>query len=72
MKIEVQVKTGSKNPHIESCEDGKYKVYLSKRPIKGEANQELIKVLSDFFHISPSLIEIKKGQKTSVKIIELN
>jgi uncharacterized protein (TIGR00251 family) len=44
---------------------------LKSRPIKGEANKEIIKKLAKHFRVSSSKIQIKTGHKSKTKIIEI-
>ena len=44
---------------------------LKSRPIKGEANKEIIKKLAKHFRVSSSKIQIKTGHKSKNKIIEI-
>lgn len=44
---------------------------IKSKPIKGEANKEIIKKLAKHFGISPSLVQIKAGQRSKQKIIEI-
>jgi len=44
---------------------------IKSRPIKGEANKEIIKKIAKHFKISTSLVQIKSGHKSSEKIIEI-
>ncbi|MFB5623731.1 MAG: DUF167 domain-containing protein [Nitrosopumilus sp.] len=44
---------------------------IRSKPIKGEANKEIIKKIAKHFKISTSLIQIKSGHKASEKIIEV-
>lgn len=44
---------------------------LKSKPIKGEANKELIKKVAKHFQISTSKVLIKKGHKSTEKIIEI-
>ncbi|NND87450.1 MAG: DUF167 domain-containing protein [Nitrosopumilus sp.] len=41
------------------------------KPIKGETNRELIKKIERYFQISSSKVLLKKGHKTTEKIIEI-
>ena len=45
---------------------------IKSKPIKGEANKEIIKKIARHFKISTALIQIKSGHKTSEKIIEIS
>ena len=44
---------------------------IKSKPIKGQANKEIIKKISKYFGLSSSCVTIKKGQKTEKKIIEV-
>jgi uncharacterized protein len=44
---------------------------IKSKPIKGQANKEIIKKLSKYFKVSSSCIIIKKGQKAGNKIVEV-
>ena len=44
---------------------------IKSKPIKGEANKEIIKKIAKHFKISTNLVQIKSGYKSSNKIIEI-
>jgi len=44
---------------------------IKSKPIKGEANKEIIKKLAKHFGISTSLIQIKSGHRSKQKIIQI-
>ena len=44
---------------------------IKSKPIEGEANKEIIKKLSKHFQIPVSCIQIKSGNKSKRKIIEI-
>jgi len=44
---------------------------IKSKPIKGEANKEIIKKIAKHFKISTALVQIKSGYKSSEKIIEI-
>jgi len=44
---------------------------IKSKPIKGQANKEIIKKLAKHFGISSALIQIKTGHKSQEKIIEV-
>ena len=49
----------------------KITIGIKSKPIKGEANKEIIKKIAKHFKISTALIQIKSGHKSSEKIIEI-
>jgi len=44
---------------------------IKSKPIKGEANKEIIKRLAKHFGVSTTLIQIKSGHKSREKIVEI-
>jgi uncharacterized protein (TIGR00251 family) len=44
---------------------------IKSKPIKGEANKEIIKKLAKHFRVSTTLVQIKSGHKSREKIIEI-
>lgn len=44
---------------------------LEAKPVKGEANKEIIKKLSKHFQIPASSIQIKSGHKSKRKMVEI-
>ncbi len=44
---------------------------IKSKPVKGEANKEIIKKLAKHFGISTALVHIKSGHKSRQKIIEI-
>ncbi len=71
MKISVKVVPGAKIERVEKLSENNYKVWLRSKPIEGEANKALIKVLSNHFDVSKSSIKIFYGEKGRDKIIEI-
>ena len=44
---------------------------IKSKPIKGEADKEIIKKIAKHFKIPTTLVQIKSGHKSSEKIIEI-
>lgn len=73
MEIRVQVKPGtSKGDKIEALPDGSYLALLKAKPIDGQANQALIKLLSKHFGTGKSSIQIKRGAGSHYKTVIIN
>lgn len=72
MKIQVKVKPNSGKQEIKELEDGSLLVYLKSSPIKGKANQELIKVLSKKYRVNQSQVLIKHGLSSKNKLIQID
>lgn len=45
---------------------------IKSKPIKGQANIEIIKRLAKHFGVSSRLVQIKSGHKSQEKIIEVS
>ena len=72
MIITVKVKPGAKvGPKLELAEDGSYVAFIRARAHDGEANAALVELLSDYFHVAKSLITIKSGAGSRVKVVEI-
>ena len=77
MIYQVSVKTGAKRESVEVVASSTPKtpstivVKTTKRPIKGEANQAVIKALSKHFHTAKGNIKILKGETSKTKLIEI-
>lgn len=62
----------SKNEIMGPIEDGTYKIKISTSPVDGAANKKLIEMISEYFNISKSCVEIVKGSRGKKKIIEID
>ncbi len=51
--------------------DNQINIGIKSKPVKGEANKEIIKKLAKYFGISTILVHIKSGHKSRQKIIEI-
>ena len=71
MKIKIKVIPRSSDSHIEEGLDGNLRVKLKSAPVQGQANQELIKLLSKYYKVSKSQIKIIKGQTSKNKVVEI-
>lgn len=72
MKKQVKVKPNSKQQKIQEEADGSLTVHLKSPPVDGKANEELIKLLAEKFHVSKSQITIKSGLSSRTKLVEID
>ena len=72
MKLSVKVIANAKQQKIEIMPDNSLKVHLTAIREKNKANQQLVELLAEHYHVSKSQVEIIKGRLTSSKIIEIN
>ncbi len=71
MRIYVKVIPRSSKNEITKISEGEYKVKLTAPPVKGKANEMLIKVLAEYFSVSRSSLKIINGKTARVKIVEI-
>ncbi len=69
--IKVKVKTRSKRNRVVEEGKGFLRVELKAKPTRGEANRELIKVLSRYLGVSSSDLSIVGGWTSSEKLIKV-
>lgn len=69
--IKVRVDTKTSKSCISEIFSDFIKIKLHSPPVDGEANKELIKLLSDTFSVKKSSIKIIKGKNSKDKIIEI-
>ena len=65
------VPKASKTEIVGIQEDGTIKIRLMSPPVGGQANQELVNFLADFFDCDPSDIDIVAGQDGRKKLISV-
>lgn len=70
MKIKVCVKANAKEEQVELVE-GVYHVRVKARPIDGQANEAVIKVLSEFFKVPKSQVQLCRGATSKFKYFEV-
>jgi hypothetical protein len=71
MKIFVRAKTGASKEVVKKLDENHFIVSVTVRPIKGKANQAIIKALAKYFKVSQSKFFFSKGLSSKEKIIEV-
>ncbi len=69
--ITVQVQPNASQNKITRFEQGTWYLRIAAPPIKGRANQELLKFLSDILGVSKSSLTIEKGMTSKRKVIAI-
>jgi len=72
MTISIKVKTKQQKSKVERLEDSSYLVSVKALPDRNKANVEVISLLSEYFNVTKSQIEIKSGKTSSRKIVSIN
>lgn len=70
-KIVVRVQPNASRNQVLGLKDGIWQVRIAAPPIKGQANQELIKFLSDTLGVSKSNLTLEKGMTSETKTIAI-
>lgn len=70
--IVVQVQPNARQNKVTSFKNGVWYLMIAAPPVKGKANQELIKFLSDILGVGKSNLTIEKGMTSKRKIIAVN
>ncbi len=71
MRINILVHPNSKKPRVEKDILGQLNVYVTAPPVEGKANKAVIETLAEYFQIKKSGIRLISGQKSSLKLFEI-
>ena len=71
-KIVVRVQPNAGRNEVLGFKNGCLLVKIAAPPVKGKANQELLKFLSDILKVSRSDVTIKKGMTSKTKVIGIS
>ena len=70
-RISVKVITNTSREKVEMINERSYRVWVKSRPIEGEANKAVVKLLSDFLKLPKNVFRIAVGKRSSDKVIEI-
>jgi uncharacterized protein (TIGR00251 family) len=72
MKVKVRVKPGSrKGPLVQPSLDGELLVYVREPAVEGRANKAVIELLSKYYGVPKSEIEIVDGHRSRIKYVRI-
>ena len=72
MILTVHVKPrAKKNAIVAWLDETTLKISVTAAPERGKANDAVIKVLAEAFHVAPSTIEIVRGATTTMKQVRV-
>lgn len=71
-KISVRVQPNASQNKVSGFKDGELLIRIAAPPVKGKANQELIKFLSDILGLGRGRLSIKKGLTSKMKVISID
>lgn len=69
--IKIKVDTKTSKSCLSDIFSDYIKIKLHSPPVDGEANKELIEILSNLFNVKKSSIKIIKGKSSKDKLIEI-
>lgn len=68
--IKVTVKPNAKKESID-FKDGIYEIKVAKPPTEGKANENVIKLIADYFQVPKSYVRIIRGETSRIKFLEI-
>ena len=71
-RLVVQVQPNAKRNQVQDFEEGVLRVKIAAPPVKGRANRELTRYLSEILGVAGSRINIEKGATSKRKLIGIN
>lgn len=71
MRISVKVKPNAKEEHFEKIGEFDYKISVKEPPVKGEANEAVIKAIAEYFKVPSINVRIIAGPTSRNKIIDI-
>ncbi|HEC79268.1 MAG TPA: DUF167 domain-containing protein [candidate division WOR-3 bacterium] len=71
MYIKVKVIPRARKTTVIELESGMLKVKVSSPPADNRANQELVRILADYYGVKRSAVKIRKGEKSREKLVEI-
>ena len=71
-KIWVQVHPNARGNEVQGEKDGIWQLKVAAPPVRGRANQELVKFLSDVLQTSKSNLEIEQGLSGRRKLMAIS
>lgn len=72
MKIHIKVIPSSKVEQVQPALDGSLKVWLQAKPVDGEANRALVRLLAKYYDVAKSQVKIVSGLTSRRKLVEVD
>jgi uncharacterized protein (TIGR00251 family) len=72
IRLQVAVKPNARESALERCEDGSYRAWIKSPPVDGKANEELIALIANAFHVPRSRVRIRSGAGGRRKLVEID
>jgi uncharacterized protein (TIGR00251 family) len=72
MRIKVKVKPNARENSIKEIEKDYFEIKVSVPPEKGKANEKVIDLMSKYFKVPKSKIQILTGHSTREKVVHID
>ena len=72
MLINVKVSPKASRNEVTKLDDSHFRVKVTAAPDKGKANDAVIKILANYFHVAKSRISIVSGETCRNKTVEIS
>ena len=71
IKIFVKAKPRAHEDLVERVDEKNFNVSVTAPPVKGLANQAIVKVVAEYFKVAPSRVRIVAGFTSRQKVLEI-
>jgi len=71
MKIFIKANPSAREERIEKIDENHYSVWVKEPPVKGKANQAVIKALAEYFKVASQRVKIVSGYTSRQKTMEI-
>lgn len=71
MKVFVLAKPAAKEEKVEAIDDTHFRVWVKEPPVKGKANEAVIRAVAGYFEIAPGRVRIVAGHSSRNKMLEI-
>lgn len=71
VSLRVRVKPRASKSRVLGEKEGELEVAIAAPPVDGKANEELLRVLADYFDVPKSSVQIARGESGRSKLVRL-
>jgi uncharacterized protein (TIGR00251 family) len=71
MRISVRVKPNARKNEVQRLEDKRFLVTVTAPPVEGKANEKVVELLAEYFHVPKRSVIILKGVTSKEKIVKI-
>jgi len=71
VKVSVTVKANAKQDRVEAIAGGGFRIQVKVPPIEGRANEAVVRLLAEHFHVPKSHVAIIGGVSSKRKLVKI-